>query len=55
MKKIHATLETGFAGAYHEETFEFDDDVTEEEIETAVVEWEMDIKSEMSSEWEEID
>lgn len=55
MRKIHATLETGFCGAFYEDDFEFDDDATEEEIDTAIIEWELDIKSEMSANWEEIE
>lgn len=32
MRKFTAILETGFAGARHEEEFEMDDDATDEEI-----------------------
>ena len=55
MKKIHATMETGFYNAIYEEDFEFEDNVTEDEIETAIIEWGLDIKSEMTPEWEEVE
>ena len=55
MKKIHATMETGFCNAYYEEWFDFEDDATEDEIEATIEDWEADIKSEMSAEWEEVE
>lgn len=56
MKKIYATVDTGFACAYYEETFEFDDDVTEEEIDKEVEEWAEEIKANnITYGWEEID
>lgn len=39
MRKIHAQASFGFCGATHETIFEFEDDVTEEEIDEEVWEW----------------
>lgn len=39
MKKIKFYLGTGFAGCSHEETFEFDDDATDEEISESFEDW----------------
>lgn len=39
MKTYRAYLSIGFANGKHEEDFEFDDDVTEEEIEEEVRVW----------------
>lgn len=39
MRRIKATYGIGYVGAEHEEIFEFDDDVTEEEIENEIWDW----------------
>ena len=39
MKKIIAHCGIGYIGAEHEEEFEFDDNVTEEEILQVIEEW----------------
>lgn len=39
MKKIRANCGIGFVGAVWKKDFEFEDDVTEEEIEEVVYEW----------------
>ena len=53
MKKIYATLETGFCGAFYEGWFKFEDDVTEEEIDREIEEWAEEIKADMCIEWQE--
>lgn len=55
MKKIHVTMASGFCNAYYEEYFDFEDDATEDEIEATVEEWEENVKSEMTPEWEEVE
>lgn len=56
MKKIHAYAETGFCGAFYEDDFEFDDDATEEDIESTINDWaEETIMSNMSYSWEEME
>lgn len=39
MKKVKFYLGTGFAGVAHEEIIEFDDNVTDEEIQEAFYDW----------------
>lgn len=39
MKKYHFYLGTGFAGGTYEEDFEFDDNVSEEEVEETYEDW----------------
>lgn len=39
MKKILATADFGFCGAEYEETFEFEDDATEDEIWEEIWRW----------------
>ena len=39
MKKVKFTLSIGFVRARHEKVVEFDDDVDDEEIEDAYLEW----------------
>lgn len=51
MKKVYATLETGFCNAYYEEYFEFEDDVSEKEIYSEIYDWADNIFSEMTVEW----
>lgn len=53
MRKIYATLDTGFACAMFEEVFEFDDDVTNEEIDEEIEKWAEDVKAEMCYYWED--
>jgi len=55
MKKIYASLETGFVNACYEEYFEFDDDVTDEEIDNEVNDWAESILGEMSFGWEVVE
>lgn len=43
MKKYHFYLGTGFTGATHEEEFEFDDNVSEEEVEETYEDWKNNI------------
>ena len=54
MKKITAYAGIGFVNAEYEETFEFEDDVTEKEIEDEIWDWaEAEIMSNISVHWEE--
>lgn len=39
MKKVKVWINTGFAGAKHQDVFEYDDDVTDEEINADVMDW----------------
>lgn len=39
MKRVKVWINTGFAGAKHQDVFEFEDDATEEEIEADVLDW----------------
>ena len=39
MKKIKVWVNTGFAGARHEDEFEFEDDATDKEIDAEVLQW----------------
>lgn len=39
MKKYEFTLSIGFAGGKRREVLEFDDDVTEEELEESYIDW----------------
>ena len=54
MKKITAYAGIGFAGAEFEETFEFENEATEEEMESEIWGWAEDvIMSNLSVHWEE--
>lgn len=54
MKKITAYAGIGFYGAELNETFEFEDDATEEEIADEIWDWaEAEIMSNLSVHWEE--
>jgi len=54
MKKITAYAGIGFCSAEYEETFEFEDDATEKEIENEIWNWaEEIIMSNLSVNWEE--
>ena len=39
MIKVRATASFGFHGCYHEEDFEFPDDISEEDIEDELWDW----------------
>lgn len=39
MIKVKVWINTGFAGAKHQDVFEFDDDVTDDEIDEEVKDW----------------
>jgi hypothetical protein len=39
MKRIEASLDIGYCGAKYETEFEFEDNITEEEIDEIVTEW----------------
>lgn len=39
MKKVKVWINTGFAGAKHQDVFEFDDDATDDEIDEEVKDW----------------
>lgn len=52
MKKIKFHLGTGFVGANHEDTFTFEDDETEKEIEETFEEW---VWSKLDGFWEEVE
>lgn len=54
MKKITAYAGIGFSGAEFEETFEFEDGITEKEIEDEIYCWAEDtIISNLTVNWEE--
>jgi len=48
MRRIHFHIGTGYAGADYDEIFEFEDDVTDKEIDEAFREWESNC---INAEW----
>ena len=51
MKKFKFYVDTGFVGSQREDTFEFDDDVTEEEINETFEGW---VWETINAEWSEV-
>lgn len=52
MRKIKFHLNTGYAGCLHEDILEFEDDITEEQIEYELEQWAND---QIDAWWEEIE
>lgn len=52
MKKIRACCSIGYRGAEHKEEFEFEDEVTDDEIDDEIYEW---AKQFLETWWEKVD
>ncbi len=52
MRIIKASLGIGYCGATHETEFEFEDDITKEEIDQMVTEWAMNY---IDIDWKEVE
>ena len=54
MRKILFRFETGFFGASWEEEFEYEDDVSDSDINVDLADWAEDKMRDMEYEWEEL-